>query len=66
MMFSFGKPAADPTSDLIQVRRAMAHHDFCVAALFPVGLYYVPAPLSIAIAYASTIVLSLVSLLHVR
>src|ERR1700730_7743727 len=35
MMIAFGKPAADPTSDSIQARRAMAHNDFVVVVLSP-------------------------------
>ena len=33
MMVAFGKPVAEPTSDAIQARRAMAHHGTSIVAL---------------------------------
>jgi hypothetical protein len=33
MMFAFAKPVAEPTSDAIQARRAMAHHGSSIVVL---------------------------------
>ena len=35
MMFPFGKPVAESTSDAIQARRAMTHHGSSIVVLYP-------------------------------
>jgi hypothetical protein len=35
MMFPFGKPVAEPTSDAIQARRAAKHHGSSILVLYP-------------------------------
>jgi hypothetical protein len=47
MMFPFGKPVAEPTSDAIQARRAMAHHSPSIVVLYPlVRATFLHLPLS--------------------